>query len=73
MRAHSYPIWSFNAARGFVGGAAPMRSLRCDGRDSFNAARGFVGGAAGGFIMKNNNMIKCFNAARGFVGGATFS
>ena len=37
---------SFNAARGFVGGAAgSARSSACSaGR--FNAARGFVGGAA---------------------------
>ena len=36
----------FNAARGFVGGAAE-RHKRSDGQDAcFNAARGFVGGAA---------------------------
>ena len=36
----------FNAARGFVGGAAssPVRNNWCFRR--FNAARGFVGGAA---------------------------
>ena len=37
---------SFNAARGFVGGAAPAWSGRRDPRCCFNAARGFVGGAA---------------------------
>ena len=38
---------SFNAARGFVGGAARnrLRVSPCAAR-SFNAARGFVGGAA---------------------------
>ena len=36
--------FGFNAARGFVGGAA-MSSLRLRGQKGFNAARGFVGGA----------------------------
>ena len=36
----------FNAARGFVGGAAPSISIFRLQRSSFNAARGFVGGAA---------------------------
>ena len=37
---------SFNAARGFVGGAAKLHHLFADEEQSFNAARGFVGGAA---------------------------
>ena len=37
---------SFNAARGFVGGAAEQQHDQVGGRCSFNAARGFVGGAA---------------------------
>ena len=37
---------SFNAARGFVGGAAQMFFLFHQIMLGFNAARGFVGGAA---------------------------
>ena len=36
----------FNAARGFVGGAAGMRMGSSSELAGFNAARGFVGGAA---------------------------
>ena len=36
----------FNAARGFVSGAASARTLRLGFTHCFNAARGFVGGAA---------------------------
>ena len=36
----------FNAARGFVGGAAGRRRIPVLFLRSFNAARGFVGGAA---------------------------
>ena len=36
----------FNAARGFVGGAAALRFLLLPHPRRFNAARGFVGGAA---------------------------
>ena len=36
----------FNAARGFVGGAATKNEKCIHVRESFNAARGFVGGAA---------------------------
>ena len=36
----------FNAARGFVGGAARMVRPQSIGARGFNAARGFVGGAA---------------------------
>ena len=37
----------FNAARGFVGGAAKSRANHTRRIRCFNAARGFVGGAAG--------------------------
>ena len=37
---------SFNAARGFVGGAAQFKESRQENPVCFNAARGFVGGAA---------------------------
>ena len=40
-------FWSFNAARGFVGGAAQNRKEAIWNTACFNAARGFVGGAAG--------------------------
>ena len=60
---------SFNAARGFVGGAAPRRSTSLPRRICFNAARGFVGGAAYQRVW-NIFISRCFNAARGFVGGA---
>ena len=36
----------FNAARGFVGGAARSREVHRTYSKGFNAARGFVGGAA---------------------------
>ena len=36
----------FNAARGFVGGAAPIKIVAMLVFVGFNAARGFVGGAA---------------------------
>ena len=36
---------SFNAARGFVGGATYGRSYSKNPKSCFNAARGFVGGA----------------------------
>ena len=36
----------FNAARGFVGGAAPVTDITLPATTCFNAARGFVGGAA---------------------------
>ena len=39
-------ILCFNAARGFVGGAAFIRVFDWFSQESFNAARGFVGGAA---------------------------
>ena len=38
--------WSFNAARGFVGGAAQRKQCISIDTRRFNAARGFVGGAA---------------------------
>ena len=62
----------FNAARGFVGGAAYKDFTEYYRVWSFNAARGFVGGAASrsllGFWVHTS-----FNAARGFVGGAASS
>ena len=39
-------IAGFNAARGFVGGAASTSSFQQQSSFRFNAARGFVGGAA---------------------------
>ena len=39
-------ILCFNAARGFVGGAAKLYVYRYSNPYCFNAARGFVGGAA---------------------------
>ena len=36
----------FNAARGFVGGAALKNPEEDEDEEGFNAARGFVGGAA---------------------------
>ena len=36
----------FNAARGFVGGAAVVTNALVKKDEGFNAARGFVGGAA---------------------------
>ena len=62
-------IRGFNAARGFVGGAAPTRRMVSSTSHRFNAARGFVGGAAVLTIVKDGSG-KGFNAARGFVGGA---
>ena len=59
----------FNAARGFVGGAASRSLLGFWVHTSFNAARGFVGGAT--LSMRPPTPSMCsFNAARGFVGGA---
>ena len=59
----------FNAARGFVGGAAALPDVFRRPLQSFNAARGFVGGAA--FYASSQTCSACgFNAARGFVGGA---
>ena len=60
---------SFNAARGFVGGARlkPTCTSSCVG--SFIAARGFVGGARVLPIVVSDFTAR-FNAARGFVGGA---
>ena len=43
-------VGCFNAARGFVGGAANRPSLRERTKSRFNAARGFVGGAAEGRV-----------------------
>ena len=43
--------WCFNAARGFVGGAAPFTSLLSVTIIRFNAARGFVCGAASGVLL----------------------
>ena len=37
---------SFNAARGFVGGAANINKNQAEAIRRFNAARGFAGGAA---------------------------
>ena len=39
-------IGSFNAARGFVGGARKMHGRDISSYSCFNAARGFVGGAS---------------------------
>ena len=62
----------FNAARGFVGGAASMIITKSEPTSSFNAARGFVGGATTSDTIAMYP-ASCFNAARGFVGGATAS
>ena len=65
-------IDGFNAARGFVGGAANKNSASLYSIDGFNAARGFVGGAAK-VIDNIDELEDGFNAARGFVGGAASS
>ena len=59
----------FNAARGFVGGAAIKVEWTGVYPCCFNAARGFVGGAATMNIC-SIRIGSSFNAARGFVGGA---
>ena len=59
----------FNAARGFVGGAARTGDQNGNVRSGFNAARGFVGGAAVKDVRRTE-LKWGFNAARGFVGGA---
>ena len=46
LRFLKTPFLRFNAARGFVGGAAHRVSSLVRARKRFNAARGFVGGAA---------------------------
>ena len=46
---------SFNAARGFVGGAAQAHPAGGADRWRFNAARGFVGGAANGISCLLSN------------------
>ena len=61
----------FNAARGFVGGAAESVPESYPCRTRFNAARGFVGGAAI-HLVDGCSGRGGFNAARGFVGGAAF-
>ena len=62
-------VHCFNAARGFVGGAASnVYTLRTRGT-GFNAARGVVGGAAM-ISIRHSTGIESFNAARGVVGGA---
>ena len=61
----------FNAARGFVGGAAGSAPRWYNHGCSFNAARGFVGGAAKRRCC-HGAAADSFNAARGFVGGAAF-
>ena len=70
-----YVVWEnqrFNAARGFVGGAAPIEGATADSQNRFNAARGFVGGAAL-YHESYKSFRQSFNAARGFVGGAASS
>ena len=65
--------WSrrcFNAARGFVGGAASIRGREPSLKARFNAARGVVGGAADEVDRDTIRALRRFNAARGFVGGA---
>ena len=62
----------FNAARGFVGGAARTGDQNGNVRSGFNAARGFVGGAAVKDVRRTE-LKWGFNAARGFVGGAASS
>ena len=47
------PATCFNAARGFVGGAASVATLPMPENKSFNAARGFVGGAATDALKKS--------------------
>ena len=49
--------FSFNAARGFVGGAALERLPASRAMERFNAARGFVGGAAKEILMKKEYTI----------------
>ena len=53
--------WSFNAARGFVGGAASHVHSSCGSSCRFNAARGFVGGAAkkGDILVADYGMFQC--------------
>ena len=60
---------SFNAARGFVGGAATIGEERLAEVRRFNAARGFVGGAAM-LTSVPTRLTYSFNAACGFAGGA---
>ena len=65
--------WSrrcFNAARGFVGGAASIRGREPSLKARFNAARGVVGGAADEVDRDTIRALRRFNAARGVVGGA---
>ena len=42
----SFGVHSFNAARGFVSGAAAIAAIEEGAQECFNAARGFVSGAA---------------------------
>ena len=53
--------FSFNAARGFVGGAAGSKRSHRAASSRFNAARGFVGGAAMKFNVKSlkSAMFQC--------------
>ena len=66
---HNFAQSSFNAARGFVGGAAIHSLFESLRFSRFNAARGFVGGAALRVVTCPARELR-FNAARGFVGGA---
>ena len=57
VQLHGLPIsikeiFSFNAARGFVGGAAGNSLGKSSTVDGFNAARGFVGGAATSMMIR---------------------
>ena len=60
----------FNAARGFVGGAADLGRVASDFKISFQCRTRLCGWCSPKSRKKSTDSLKCFNAARGFVGGA---
>ena len=65
-----YPCLCFNAARGFVGGATGLITIRQTKESSFQC-RTRLCGWCNTISPSRSRSTKSFNAARGFVGGAT--
>ena len=60
----------FNAARGFVGGAAKRRSMASSPGSKFQCRTRLCGWCSGSVKISAALCVSSFNAARGFVGGA---
>ena len=67
-----HEIYCFNAARGFVGGAASHEEQELAALEEFQCRTRLCGWCSGELRLECRQLRR-FNAARGFVGGAASS